>query len=115
MYGLNHMRRAAALVDGPEGYVPTADELCEAFAHVAGAVAFCHHWPADLRADLSGLIVAIRRYGSCADTAHRMSPAEADEVRDELRRFVARAARVPDEEPLSAERRRIRVDRKSVV
>ena len=102
MYGLNHVRRAAALIDGPNGHIPTPDMLCEAFAHVWGALAFCHHWPADLRADLAGLIVACRRYGSCADTAHRMTPAEIREFTAELRQFVGRAARVPDEHPLLA-------------
>jgi hypothetical protein len=102
MYGLNHVRRAAALVDGPDGYSPTREELCEAFAHVWGAVAFSDHWPADLRADLAGLIVFCRRYGSCADTAHRMTPAEIQEFTAELRRFVGRAARVPDEVPVLA-------------
>ena len=88
------MRRAAALIDGPDGSLPTPEELCEAFAHVWGAVAFCHDWPDDLRADLAGLMVATRRYGSCADTAHRMSEPEIREFTAELRRFLGRAARV---------------------
>jgi hypothetical protein len=106
VYGLNHIRRAMAAAEGPEGYVPTKGELADVFAHVWAAVAFSDSWPSDLRADLAGLIVSSRRYGSCADTAHRMSPTEVVEFLADLRRLAARAARVsPETAP--AERRAV--------
>lgn len=95
MYGRNHLRRAAALLDGPEGYIPSPAALAETFAHVWAAVAFSHHWPPADRADLAGLIAASRRYGSCYETAWQMTEAEVVEFREELARAVARAARVP--------------------
>ena len=102
MFGLNHVRRAAALIDTLDGQRPDPDRLTEAFGHIWGAVAFSHHWPDDLRADLAGLIVATRRYGNCVETARRMSLGEFREFADDLRRLVGNAARVPDEEPLLA-------------
>jgi hypothetical protein len=98
MYGRNHLRRAAALLDGPDGSIASPTALADAFAHVWAAVAFSHYWPPADRADLAGLIAASRRYGSCYETALQMTEAEVDEFREELSRAVARAARVPSQE-----------------
>lgn len=95
MYGRNHLRRAAALLDGPEGYVASPAALAESFAHVWAAVAFSHHWPPPDRADLAGLIAASRRYGTCYETARQMTEVEVAVFREELAHAVARAARVP--------------------
>lgn len=100
MYGRNHLRRAAALFHSPEGSIPSPSVLADAFAHVWAAVAFCHHWPPADRADLAGLIAASRRYGSCADTAWKMTAEEVNGFRDELFRILARAARLPNRRDL---------------
>lgn len=83
------------MLDGPEGCVTSPAALAECFAHVWAAVAFSHHWPPADRADLAGLIAASRRYGTCYETARRMTEIEVAEFRGELARAVARAARVP--------------------
>jgi len=88
MYGRNHLRQAAALFDGPDGYVPCPSALTSVFGHVWAAVAMSHRWPSGDRADLAWLIAASRRYGSCADTAWRMSIDEILEFRAELNRIA---------------------------
>ena len=96
IYGRAHLRRAAAFFDGPDGHLPCPTALADAFAHVWAAVAFSHDWPAAARAELAWLIAASRRYGSCMDTAWRMSVEEVVDYRDELARVLARAARLPN-------------------
>jgi hypothetical protein len=88
------------------GQTPPPELVSEVFAEILAAVGFAHEWPADLRADLAGIIAASRRYGSCADTAYRMTPAEIDDFRRDLLCFAERvcqqAGRPKPDEPALA-------------
>lgn len=95
MYGRNHLRRAAALFDGPPDYLPCPSALADVFGHIWSAVALSHHWSPEDRADLAWLIAASRRYGTCAETAWKMSVDEVVEFRGELFRVLACVARGP--------------------
>ena len=98
MYGRNHLRRAAALLDGPADYLPCPSALADVFGHVWSAVALSHHWVSEDRADLAWLIAASRRYGTCAETAWKMNVDEVIEFRSELSRVLACVARGPTDE-----------------
>lgn len=103
MYGLTQIRRAAALLDGPAGYVPTADEAAEALGRVWSSLAFADTWPPEVRTAAAVLLVIVRRHGpfygdkasagSYYDAARRMSAADLREFAGLVRGLVAEADR----------------------
>lgn len=92
MNELNHLQRAALLLfDGPEGYLPPLNDVAEAFGCIWAALAFAERWPAVMRAEAAGLIVAMRRHGQLQHTARVMSDSELREFLIAFRRFCADA------------------------
>lgn len=92
--GLQHLRRAARLLERPGGYLAPRADLAEAFGHVWGGLAAANSWPDELRAQAAGLIVAMRQHGGVYETAHAMTAAEAREFTAMLRAFVDLADRL---------------------
>lgn len=91
VFGLTQIRRAEAFLAGPDGYIPSRDDLADAFNCVWLALRFADLWPEEVRDRAAGLIVAMLRHGPYHETARRMSGDEVREFVTLVRRFVSDA------------------------
>jgi hypothetical protein len=93
VFGLTQIRRAEAFLAGPEGYLPSREDLADAFNCVWLALRFADLWPEEVRDRAAGLIVAMLRHGPYHETARRMSGEEVREFVALVRKFVDDADR----------------------
>lgn len=98
VFGLTSIRRAEAFLCGPEGHVPSRDDLAEAFHWIWQALRFAELWPAEVREQAAELIVVMLRHGPYHETARRMSADEIRHFAGVVRSLVADAERRRDDE-----------------